>query len=93
MLIKAASKELNIPFENLITDKGIIYDKSKKIKIDYGKVASKAANIKVPDDVSLKSPEQYKIIGTSKKNVEGPKIVKGKVSLVLIFKLKICLFQ
>ena len=78
MLIKAASKELNIPLENLITDKGIIYDKSKKIKIDYGKVASKAANIKVPNDVSLKSIEQYKIIGTSKKNVEGPKIVKGK---------------
>ena len=62
MLIKAASKELNIPLENLITDKGIIYDKSKKIKIDYGKVASKAANIKVPDDLTLKSLEQYTII-------------------------------
>ncbi|GIQ98290.1 MAG: hypothetical protein CM15mP4_1270 [Candidatus Neomarinimicrobiota bacterium] len=28
-MLKAASKELNIPLENLITDKGIIYDKSK----------------------------------------------------------------
>jgi len=78
MLIKAASKDLNVPFENLITDKGIIFDKSKKIKIEYGKVASKAVNIKVPENLELKSPEKYKIIGTSKKNVEGPKIVKGK---------------
>ena len=30
MLIKAASKKLDIPFENLNTDKGIIFDKSKK---------------------------------------------------------------
>ena len=28
MLIKAASKELDIPFENLNTDKGIIFDKT-----------------------------------------------------------------
>ncbi len=78
MLIKAASKELDIPYENLITDKGIIFDKSKKIKIDYGKVASKAVHIKVPEDLKLKSPEKYTIIGTSQRNVEGPKIVKGE---------------
>ncbi len=78
MLIKAASKELDIPYENLITDKGIIFDKSKKIKIDYGKVASKAVQIKVPDDLKLKSPEKYTIIGTSQRNVRGPKIVKGE---------------
>ncbi len=78
MLIKAASKELDIPYENLITDKGIIFDKSKKIKIDYGQIASKAVQIKVPDDLKLKSPEKYTIIGTSQRNVEGPKIVKGE---------------
>ena len=78
MLIKAASKELDIPYENLITDKGIIFDKSKKIKIDYGQIASKAVQINVPDDLKLKSPEKYTIIGTSQRNVEGPKIVKGE---------------
>ena len=78
MLIKAASKELDIPFENLNTDKGIIFDKSKKIKIDYGEIASKAVDVKVPEDLKLKSPDKYKIIGTSKKNVEGPKIVNGE---------------
>ena len=78
MLMKAASKNWDIPIENLITDQGVIFDKSKNLKIDYGKVASNAVSIKVPQNLKLKSPEKYKIIGTSKKNVEGPKIVKGK---------------
>ena len=78
MLMKAASKNWDIPIENLITDQGVIFDKSKNLKIGYGKVASNAVSIKVPQNLKLKSPEKYKIIGTSKKNVEGPKIVKGK---------------
>ena len=78
MLMKVASNNWDIPIENLITDQGVIFDKSKKLKIDYGKVASSAVSIKVPENLKLKSPEKYKIIGTSKKNVEGPKIVKGK---------------
>ena len=78
MLMKAASKNWDIPIENLITDQGVIFDKSKNLKIGYGKVASNAVSIKVPENLKLKSPEKYKIIGTSKKNVEGPKIVKGK---------------
>jgi len=77
MLMKAASNNWNIPMENLITNEGVIIDKSGKIKIGYGEVASQAVNIKVPKNLKLKEPESYKIIGTSKNNVEGPKIVKG----------------
>ena len=77
MLMKAVSNNWNIPMENLFTNEGVIIDKSKKMKIGYGEVASQAVNIKVPKNLKLKEPESYKIIGTSKNNVEGPKIVKG----------------
>ena len=78
MLMKAASIKWNTPIKNLIASKGVITNKAGNIKIGYGEVASHAVNIKVPKNLKLKTPENYKIIGTSKNNVEGPKIVKGK---------------
>ena len=41
-------------------------------------MASAAAKITVPKEVKLKDKKDFKIIGTSRKNVDGPKIVTGK---------------
>jgi isoquinoline 1-oxidoreductase beta subunit len=40
-------------------------------------MASAAASIPVPEEVELKDPKDFKIIGTSRKNVDGLKIVTG----------------
>ena len=78
MLMKVASNDWNIPMDHLTTNEGFILNKSQNKKIGYGEVVSQAVNIKVPKNLKLKDPDNYKIIGTSKKNVEGPKIVKGE---------------
>jgi isoquinoline 1-oxidoreductase beta subunit len=44
----------------------------------YGEMASAAAQIPVPEEVELKEPKDFKIIGTSRKNVDGLKMVTGK---------------
>jgi len=41
-------------------------------------VASDAAGIEVPEEIALKDPKDFKIIGTSTLNVDGPSIVTGK---------------
>ncbi len=78
MLMKVASHEWREDINQLTTNKGFVYNSAKTKKIEYGEIAPKAVNIKVPENLKLKDPENYKIIGTSKKNVEGPKIVKGE---------------
>ena len=78
MLMKAASYEWREDIDQLTTNKGFVYNSAKTKKIEYGEIASKAVNIKIPENLKLKDPKNYKIIGTSKKNVEGPKIVKGE---------------
>ena len=78
MLMKAASYEWRADINQLTTNEGFIYNSAKTKKIEYGEIASKAVNIKVPENLKLKDPKNYKIIGTSKKNVEGQKIVKGE---------------
>ncbi len=78
MLMEAAAKQWEVPVTELTTDKGIIYHKPSDRSIDYGSIAATAAGIEVPEEVALKDPKDFKIIGTSRKNVDGKAIVTGK---------------
>ena len=86
MLLEAAAKEWGISVKNLSASNGVIKEVNGSRKIGYGQIASKAVGIDVPEELSLKDPKDYKLIGTSQKNVEGPKIVTGKPLYGLDFK-------
>ena len=90
MLQEAAAKKWSVPVEEITTDTGILYHKSSGKKIGYGEVASAAALLPVPEEVKLKDVKDFKIIGTSRKNVDGHKIVTGQPFLALIIKKKEC---
>jgi len=77
MLIDAAAEKLQLPANEFSTDNGIIKHQSGK-SISFGEVASLAATLEVPEEVELKDPANFKIIGHSKKNVDAKKIVTGQ---------------
>lgn len=85
MLLEAASKKWNVPVSELKTENGIISDGSGQT-ISYGEIASAAANITVPEEVDLKDPKDFKIIGQPTKNVDGPKLMKGEPLFGLDYK-------
>ncbi len=85
MLLEAASKKWNVPVSELNTENGIISDGSDQT-ISYGEIASAAANITVPEEVDLKDPKDFKIIGQPTKNVDGPKLIKGEPLFGLDYK-------
>lgn len=78
MLVAAAAAQLEVPASELTTSEGIIYHKASDRSLGYGDVATAAASIEVPEDVTLKEIKDYKIIGTSTRNVDGFKIATGK---------------
>ena len=78
MLLEAASKEWGVEVDELSASEGIIKEINGDRSIGYGEIASKAADIEVPSEVDLKDIKDFKLIGTSQKNVEAPKIVTGK---------------
>jgi len=78
MLILAAAQTWEVPASEITTAAGMIYHKASGKKTDYGAMASIAATIPVPEEVELKEVKDFKIIGTSRKNVDGSKIVTGK---------------
>ncbi|MCR9287774.1 molybdopterin-dependent oxidoreductase [Saprospiraceae bacterium] len=78
MLMEAAAKKWEVPVEELTTNNGTISHEKTKQTVGYGEVASAAASIEVPEEVDLKDPKDFKIIGSSRKNVDAKKLVTGQ---------------
>ena len=86
MLQEAAAKAWNVPVDEITTESGILYHKKSGKKADYGEMATAASEIPVPEDVKLKEVKDFTIIGTSRKNVDGHKIVTGQPLFGLDYK-------
>ncbi|MFZ5999525.1 MAG: molybdopterin cofactor-binding domain-containing protein [Bacteroidota bacterium] len=78
LLIQAASKTWNVPAEEITTANGILHHRATNKQATYGEMASLAATLPVPKEVPLKKLNELSIVGTSRKNVDGKKIVTGK---------------
>ncbi|MBC9798661.1 xanthine dehydrogenase family protein molybdopterin-binding subunit [Sinomicrobium weinanense] len=78
MLVAAAARAWEVPAEEITTDNGTLHHKNSGKSAGYGEMASAATEIPVPEEVKLKDSKDFKIIGTSRKNVDGKKIVTGK---------------
>jgi isoquinoline 1-oxidoreductase subunit beta len=78
MLLTAAAQTWSVPLEEITALAGMLHHKKSGQSGTYGEFASKAAAVPVPKDVKLKSPQNFSIVRSSQKNVEGSKIVAGK---------------
>ncbi|MBX2876382.1 MAG: molybdopterin-dependent oxidoreductase [Saprospiraceae bacterium] len=78
MLRTAAAQTWEVPLEEITTEAGILYHKASDRSAGYGEMASAATSIPVPEEVELKAVKDFTIIGHSKKNVDGVKIVTGQ---------------
>ena len=80
MLKEAAASEWNVSADEIKTDLGILSHEASGKTATYGEMASAASQVPVPeeDKLVLKAVKDFKIIGHSKKNVDGNAIVTGK---------------
>ena len=78
MLREAAAAAWAVPADEITTEKGILLHKKTGKSAGYGEMATPAAKLTVPKEVKLKEKKEFKIIGTSHKNVDLSKIVSGK---------------
>jgi isoquinoline 1-oxidoreductase beta subunit len=78
MLLEAAAKEWGLSLADVTASEGIIKEINGERTVSYGDIASKAVGIEVPEEIDLKEIKDFKLIGTSKKNVDGKKIVTGE---------------
>jgi isoquinoline 1-oxidoreductase beta subunit len=78
MLIAAAAKRWGVDLSQCTTENAFVIHAASSRRLSYGELAEEACNIPVPDQVKLKDPKDFKIIGTAVKNVEAKKLYTGK---------------
>ncbi len=78
MLKEAAAQTWQVPVTEITTAAGVLYHEKSGKSAGYGEMASAAAHVAVPEEVQLKDLQDFKIIGTSRKNVDGFKIITGQ---------------
>ncbi len=64
MLITAASQAWGVDPTECTTEMGSVVHAGSRRRMRYGEVAERAAQVPVPDKVSLKDPKTYRLIGT-----------------------------
>lgn len=77
-LLTAAADQWKVPVSELTVENGVISHEGSDRSIGYGEIAKFAAELEVPVEVELKQNSDFKIIGTSRKNVDAKKIVTGQ---------------
>ncbi|CAM3997377.1 Isoquinoline 1-oxidoreductase beta subunit [Novosphingobium lubricantis] len=80
MLVAAAAAQWGVDAASLATAKGTVLHKASGRSVPYAALAKAAAAQTPPDlaTVPLKDPATFSIIGTSRMNVDVPKIVSGQ---------------
>ncbi len=86
MLMEAAAKEWGLSVDDVNAAQGVIKEIHGERTLTYGEIASKAVGIEVPEEIELKEIKDFKLIGTSVKNVDAKKIVTGEPLFGLDFK-------
>lgn len=75
LLVAAAAEELGVAAESLQTENGYVINGDKKIS--YGELAEAAAKLETPKAVTLKQPQDWKIIGKATKRLDSAEKING----------------
>jgi isoquinoline 1-oxidoreductase beta subunit len=77
MLIAAAAKRWSVDPASCRARSGEVLHAPTGRRIKYGELAAAAARLPVPEDVALKRPRDFKLIGTPAKRLDAPSKVNG----------------
>jgi isoquinoline 1-oxidoreductase beta subunit len=77
LLLEAAAQKWGVPAIECRAEKSTIRHPASKRRLSYGSLAEAAAKLSVPQDVALKEPGQYNLIGKPTKRLDTPLKVNG----------------
>src|SRR3989475_12223175 len=77
MLIAVAAERWRVDPATCRAERGAVIHASSRRRLGYGALAARAAELPIPDNVALKRPEDFKLIGTPAKRLDTPAKVNG----------------
>ncbi|HEU5042154.1 MAG TPA: molybdopterin cofactor-binding domain-containing protein, partial [Gemmatimonadales bacterium] len=83
LLIAAAAARWSVEPGSCATEPGFVVHRASGRRLGYGDLAAAAAKLPVPEDVPLKDPATFRLVGTRVANTDGRGIVTGAVKFGL----------
>jgi isoquinoline 1-oxidoreductase beta subunit len=83
MLLGAAAKLWRVPVAELTVVKGIVYHPASKRQASFGSLVAVASSMPTPDQITLKQPGEFKLIGHQAARVDIPAKVDGTAQFTL----------
>jgi isoquinoline 1-oxidoreductase subunit beta len=77
MLVTAGAQRMGVPAEECHAYEGEVVHGDSARRMSYGELAELASTLPVPDEPTLKSPDDFKIVGTSIKRQDTPDKTDG----------------
>lgn len=77
ILVAAAAKQWGVDSSTLTTKNGVVIDAKNNRTATYGSLAAAAASIPAPAKVTLKTPDQFTLIGKQNARIDTPLKVNG----------------
>jgi isoquinoline 1-oxidoreductase subunit beta len=77
MLVAAAAKRWNVDPTSCRAQSGEVLHPPTGRRSTYGELAAEAARVPIPENVALKRPQDFKLIGTPAKRLDTPAKVNG----------------
>ena len=87
MLVAAAAAAWGVPAERLVTRDGSVSDAGSGQSATYGELAAAAARQPVPENVPLKSPAEFRLLGKDHKRLDSQIKVTGAAGFGLDVRL------
>src|SRR5262249_47392292 len=78
MLIAAAANTWQVQPTSCHTENGQVIHTTSGRRLSYGRLAEKAASLKPPQNVTLKDPKNFKLIGKPTRRLDTPDKTNGK---------------
>ncbi len=77
MLKQAAANDWGVKIEEVDTEPGVVIHKGSGRRLAYGQLVDKAAQLPVPQDPKLKTPDKFRYIGKGQPRRDTPEKVNG----------------
>ncbi|TDB63362.1 xanthine dehydrogenase family protein molybdopterin-binding subunit [Arundinibacter roseus] len=78
LFINTAAKRWGVDATACTTNSGTVIHTASGKKLTYGELAEEASKMPTPTDVPLKDPKDFKLIGSTIRNVDNKEIITGK---------------
>jgi isoquinoline 1-oxidoreductase beta subunit len=79
MLVSAAATRWGVPPAECETGDGRVRHPASRRSLGYGELTGAAAALPVPAAVPLKAARDFRVIGTSRRNLDHPEVVTGRI--------------